>query len=271
MTLFYKGDLFSCNLNRALAFVGSRRASFAGKEAVKSIISDLKNTDITIVSGLAAGIDAISHESAITNNLKTIGVIASGFDYTYPSSSKYLYEEMENGAGAILTEYYPTFEPIKFRFPQRNRIVSGISYGTLVVEAALKSGALITANLTLDQGRELMCIPGLIFNPNTEGIYKLLKNGATLVTESNDILNALNWTLDNTSKSNQQMNLFAQGDETLSEDEKSVLKLLEIEAKGFDTIQFETKFDVDKLLNCLTMLELKGIIKQQEGDRYIKV
>ena len=85
MSLFYKGDLFSCNLDRTLAFVGSRRASFAGKEAVKSIISDLGNTDITIVSGLAAGIDAVSHESAITNNLKTIGVIASGFDFVYPS------------------------------------------------------------------------------------------------------------------------------------------------------------------------------------------
>ena len=93
----------------------------------------------------------------------------------------------------MVSEYYPTFEPMKFRFPQRNRIVSGLSYGTLVAEASLRSGALITANLTLEQGRELMCIPGEISNPNTEGIYKLLKNGATIVTESEDILNALNW------------------------------------------------------------------------------
>ena len=102
---------------------------------------------------------------------------------------------ISNDGGAIISEYYPTFEPLKFRFPQRNRIVSGLSYGTLVVEAALKSGALITANLTLEQGRELLCIPGLITNPNTEGIYKLIKTGATIVTESSDILNALNWTL----------------------------------------------------------------------------
>ena len=98
MTLFYKGDLFSCNLDRTLAFVGSRRASFVGKEAVKSIISDLRGTDLTVVSGLAAGIDTLSHEAAITNNLKTIGVIASGFDFVYPSSSKYLYEKMENAS-----------------------------------------------------------------------------------------------------------------------------------------------------------------------------
>ena len=193
MTLFYKGDLFSCNLDRTVAFVGSRRASFSGKESVNKIISDLANTDICIVSGLAAGIDAASHRSAIDNNLKTIGVIASGFDFVYPSSSRDLYNKMENGCGAVVTEYYPTFEPIKFRFPQRNRIVTGLSYGTVVGEAALKSGALISANLTLEQGREVMCIPGAINNSNTEGIYKLLKDGASMVTKGEDILNVLGW------------------------------------------------------------------------------
>jgi len=268
--LYVRGDLDSCNLEKTIAVVGSRRCSSNGKESLKRIISGLANTDLCIVSGLASGIDTTAHECAIESNLKTIGVIASGFDYIYPTSNKQLYEKIKDSFGAIITEYYPTFEPLKFRFPQRNRIVSGISYGTLVVEAALKSGALITANLTLDQGRELMCIPGLIFNPNTEGIYRLLKNGATLVTESNDILSALNWTLDN-NQNNKQMTLFQTQDENLNEDEKTILKILEIEAKGFDAIQFETKFEVDRLLNSLTMLELKGIIKQQEGDRYIKV
>ena len=146
MTIYYKGDLASCNLERTVAFVGSRRASFNGKESVKKIIRELANTDVCIVSGLAAGIDAASHESAINNNLKTIGVIASGFDFIYPKENKHLYEKIENGSGAVITEYYPTFEPLKFRFPQRNRIVTGLSYGTVVGEAALKSGALISAN-----------------------------------------------------------------------------------------------------------------------------
>ncbi len=159
MTLFYKGNLFACNLDRTVAFVGSRRASYSGKEGVSSIIADLRGTDLTVVSGLAAGIDATAHRSAIENGLKTIGVIASGFNYTYPSTSADLYKQMEEGAGAVVTEYYPTFEPVKFRFPQRNRIVTGLSYGTVVGEAAMKSGALISANLTLEQGRELMCIP----------------------------------------------------------------------------------------------------------------
>ena len=260
MTLFYKGDLFSCNLDRTVAFVGSRRASFAGKEAVKSIISDLRGTDLTVVSGLAAGIDAVSHEAAITNNLKTIGVIASGFDFVYPSSSKYLYEKIENGFGAVVTEYYPTFEPIKFRFPQRNRIVTGLSYGTVVGEAAMKSGALISANLTLEQGRELMCIPGAINNINTEGIYKLLKDGATMVTKGEDILNALSWKIERQALPKIETNL--------GEVEQQIFDILSVEPKGFDEIQILTGLETDVLLIRLTEMELSGLIEQVEGDRY---
>ena len=182
--LFYKGDLKSINFEKTLAVVGSRKTSKYAKDAVHKLLEGFANTDICIVSGLASGVDTAAHVAALDNNLKTIGVIASGFDFTYPAANKDLYKQIENGGGVIFSEYYPTFEPLKFRFPQRNRIVSGLSYGTLVAEASIKSGALITANLTLEQGRELMCIPGLITNPNTEGIYKLLKNGATLVTKS---------------------------------------------------------------------------------------
>jgi DNA processing protein len=259
MTLFCKGDLSNCNLNKTVAFVGSRNASFNGKDSVNRIISDLANTDICIVSGLAAGIDAVSHKSAIENNLKTIGVIASGFDYVYPTGNKYLYEKIENGCGAILTEYYPTFEPIKFRFPQRNRIVTGLSYGTVVGEAALKSGALISANLTLEQGRELMCIPGSINNINTEGVFKLLKDGATMITKGEDILNALGWEVQVQQKETQIK---------LSGNEKIIYDLLSVEPKGFDEIQSGTMIDTDSLLICLTEMELKGLINQTDGDRY---
>ncbi len=260
MVLYYKGDLFSCNLKRTVAFVGSRRASFNGKEGVKKIIDELKGTDICIVSGLAEGIDSTAHKSAIENNLKTIGVIASGLDYTYPSGNKHLYEEIENGYGAVVTEYYPTFEPLKFRFPQRNRIVTGLSYGTVVGEAALKSGALISANLTLEQGRELMCIPGAINNSNTEGVYKLLKDGAGLVTSGQDVLNTLNW------------EIITEKSEISTEDpvEKIIFGIIGVEPKGFDELQIQTNLDTDKLLTVLTMMEVKGLIKQIEGDRYIK-
>lgn len=262
--LYFKGDLFGCNLERTLAVVGSRRATGYAKEALTKIISELCGTDICIVSGLASGIDTTAHISAIDNGLKTLGVIASGFDYTYPAANKDLYRKIENGCGAVLSEYYPTFEPLKFRFPQRNRIVSGLSYGTLVAEASLKSGALITSNLTLEQGRELMCIPGLITNPNTQGIYKLLKNGATLVTCADDVLEALGWEI-----KIEQQTLFDMPD--LNEDEKVIYETLEIEEKSVDELQAFTKLSIDNLLMYLTTMELKGIIKQVDGDRYKRV
>lgn len=265
MVLYYKGDLFSCNLERTVAFVGSRRASTNGKDSIKRIISDFRNTDICIVSGLAEGIDAASHRSAIENNLKTIGVIASGFDFKYPSSNKDLYDKLENGCGAVVTEYYPTFEPIKFRFPLRNRIVTGLSYGTVVGEAALKSGALISANLTLEQGRELMCIPGSINNKNTEGVYKLLKNGATMVTSGEDVLNALNWQIIKNSSSAKDKN-------NTNFEQNHVYKIISdiigIEPLGFDEIQAKTGMNTDELLKTLTIMELEGFIEQTDGDRY---
>ncbi|MBQ8168569.1 DNA-processing protein DprA [bacterium] len=259
--LYYRGSLDICNLEKTLAVVGSRKASYHAKEELDKIISQLAGTDICIVSGLAAGIDTQAHLSALDNNIKTVGVIASGLDFYYPTSNKHLYERIENGNGAVISEYFPTFEPLKFRFPQRNRIVSGLSYGTLVAEASLKSGALITANLTLEQGRELMCMPGLISNPNTEGIYKLLKNGATLITSAEDILNALNWEIK--SSQSQQLEL-----PILNDSELKIFNALEIEEKGVDELASITGLNIEDLLTDLTTMELKGIIKQVSGDRY---
>ena len=270
--LYYRGDFGVCNLNRTLAVIGSRRLSFNGKDSLKKIMKDFVGTDLCIVSGLAAGADTAAHEFALENNLKTIGVIGGGLNNIYPASNKGLYERIINGNGVVMSEYYPTFEPLPFRFPQRNRIVSGLSFGTLVVEAALKSGALITANLTLEQGRELMCIPGLITNPNTAGIYKLLKTGASLVTCGEDVLDAMNWVI------GKQQSLFdtvtdseENGENSgLTIDEKKILYTIEIEPKSFDEIQASTEISTDKLLMALTSLELNGKIEQIKGDRYIK-
>lgn len=261
--IYYKGDLDKCNLNKTLAVVGSRKATSYSKDALSKILSGFYNTDICIVSGLAAGIDTTAHRCALDNNLKTIGVIASGLDFSYPANNRELYREIENGNGAVISEYYPTFEAIKFRFPERNRIVSGLSYGTLVAEASLHSGALITANLTLEQGRELMCMPGLITNPNTQGIYKLLKNGAALVTCADDILEVLRWEIQP-----QQQKLFKNQEYETDETEKLIIEAVEIEDKSADEIQLITKLDINTLLTYLTSMELKGIIKQVDGDRY---
>lgn len=261
VVLYIKGDLRICNLEKTLAVVGSRRASTNAKDVLAKVLAGLRNTDICVVSGLASGIDTCAHHGALSNNLKTIGVIASGFDFVYPAANRELYKKIEEGGGAILSEYFPTFQPLQFRFPHRNRIVSGLSYGTLVAEAAAKSGALITANLCLEQGRELMCIPGLVSNPNTEGIYKLLKNGATMVTDANDILNSLNWEV----KPAQQLKMNLS---EFSQEEKKILNSIEIEPKGFDAISTETGLKADNILVNLTMLEVKGLIKQIEGEKY---
>lgn len=261
MVLYVKGDLKICNLAKTVGVVGSRKASTNAKDILTKIITELRNTDVCVVSGLASGIDTTAHNAALTNNLKTIGVIASGFDFVYPSSNRELYKKIEEGAGAIVSEYFPTFQPLQFRFPQRNRIVSGLSYGTLVAEAAIKSGALITANLCLEQGRELMCIPGLVSNPNTEGIYKLLKQGATMVTCAADILNAMGWEIKPAKQLKIELNSF-------SADEKKVLDSIEVEPKGFDKIAAETCICANELLVCLTNLELSGAIKQIEGEKY---
>ena len=269
--LYYKGDLSICNLDRTLAVIGSRRLSYNGKDSLKQVMKDFYNTDICIVSGLAAGADTAAHEFALENNLRTIGVIGGGLNHVYPASNKSLYAKIINGNGVVMSEYYPTFEPLPFRFPQRNRIVSGLSYGTLVVEAALKSGALITANLTLEQGRELMCIPGLITNINTEGIYKLLKTGSTLVTCGEDVLESMNWV------KNKQQTLFDVTDieengenSDLTIDEKKILYTIDIEPKSFDEIQNLTGISTDELLMALTNLEINGVIEQSLGDRYKK-
>lgn len=267
MTLFIMGDLDRCNLDRTLAVVGSRKASESAKEILSRIIRDFRGTDICVVSGLAAGIDSVAHRAAIENNISTIAVIGSGFDYLYPSSNKKLFEEIKNKSGAIISEYWPTFEPLAWRFPHRNRIVSGLSKGTLVAEAAIKSGALITANLCLEQGRELMCIPGLLSNPNTEGIYKLLKDGAALVTETQDIMNILNWQMETKKQSSSTKS----NELSFSDDEKLVFDCISRDSLCFDDIILKTNLNIADLMVILTKLEIRGLIKQTDGERYISL
>lgn len=256
--LYYKGEFNPEIFENTLAIVGSRRASEGAKAALGKIIKDMANSNATIVSGLAYGIDATAHKSAIEAGLKTIGVIASGLEHTYPSSNRGLYHQIENGNGLIVTEFPPKVPPMVHHFPLRNRIVTGLSYGTLVAEAALKSGALISGNLTLEQNRELMCMPGLISNPNTEGIYKLLKNGAALITSAEDIFENLNWNFENFKE-----------EIKLNDVEKIVFDIISLEEVSVEKIQQQCGFDVSKLMITLTGLELRGLIKQTNGRYFI--
>ena len=259
LMLYYKGEFEGINFDRTVAFVGSRKASAYAKETVLNIISEFKGLDIAIVSGLAEGIDAKSHQAALQNNIKTIGVIGSGFKFQYPSVNKHLYDEIENGGGIIFSEYPYEMPPMPYQFPLRNRIVTGISYGTVVAEARIKSGAMISAKLTLEQGRELMCIPGLISNPNTEGIYHLLKNGAAMVTGAEDILDALNWNIQTEKKDTPDLN----------EEEKRIYEEISIEAKNMEDLAAVLNISINDLMVNLTSMELKGLIKQSGGSYFI--
>ncbi len=269
MTLFYKGDLARCNFDRTLAVVGSRKASEAAKTVLTKIISEFKGTDICIVSGLALGIDTCAHRAAVNNEISTIGVIASGFDFIYPSQNKDLYKKIEDSSGVIFSEYWPTFQPMQWRFPHRNRIVTGLSKGTLVAEAAIKSGALISANLCLEQNRELMCMPGLLTNPNTEGIYKLIKNGAAVVTRAQDILDTLEWQIEVNQNTPQNQGTIESLN--LTEQEEKIFKLVATEAKTIDELSLQTNYDFADLTMLLTTLEIKGCIKMTDGGKYMSV
>ena len=260
LMLYYKGDFNNVNFDKTVAFVGSRRASTYAKEILGKIVSEFKGLDITIVSGLAEGIDAKSHSSALEYSLKTIGVIGSGFKFQYPSTNKKLYEEIEAGGGIIFSEYPYEMPPMPHQFPQRNRIVTGLSFGTVVGEARMKSGAMISGKLTLEQGRELMCIPGLISNPNTEGVYHLLKNGASMVTTAADILDALGWDIqvENPEK------------EKLKGVEKQIYEAISTEARTMEELALVLNIDINDLMVNLTSMELKGLIKQSAGSYFIR-
>lgn len=265
IVLFIKGSLNNFNQEKSLAVVGSRKASHYIKEVLKKIITDLKGQNITIVSGMAVGVDACAHQAALDNNLNTIAVIGSGFDNIYPKNNRDLYNNIINSGGAVISEYFPDKKATPMTFPRRNRIICGLSQGTLVGEAGLKSGALITAKLCLDQDRELMCIPGMVTNPNTEGSYKLIKEGAAVVTQAQDIFNQLNWT--------QEMNFSAKNKNITSEffgNEEKIYNFLDLEPKSFDNILEEINISIDELMMALTSLELEGVIKQLPGQQFVK-
>lgn len=268
IALFIKGSFKMIDPEKCLAIVGSRRASNYIQQVIKKIVLDLKGTDITIVSGGAVGVDSCAHNAAVEANLPTIAVLASGFDHIYPSSNKQLFKNIIEKNGAIITEYFPDTPPLPMRFPRRNRIISGLSQGTLVAEAGLKSGALITANMCLEQNRELMCIPGLVTNPNTDGINKLINEGASVVSKAENILEKLGW-----SDCKININFNKNNNIKLLDNEKKIYDILTLsggEQLSFDKLVEDSKLSVDELMTTLTTMELNGIITQLPGQNFVK-
>jgi DNA processing protein len=185
--LFAKGNLSLLENEPKLAVVGSRQATQYGKNAIRLIFPGLIDKGVLIVSGLAKGIDALAHEYAIKNGGYTIGVIAGGLYHIYPKENMSLALEMMK-TQLILSEYPPDTKPLRWHFPARNRIISGLSNGTFIIEAKRKSGSLITANYAVNEGRDVFSLPGSIFNPYSIGANELIQQGAKLITRAEDIL-----------------------------------------------------------------------------------
>lgn len=192
--LFYQGNigLFSEKKYYALAIVGSRRHTAYGEKIISNIIPALVNQKIVIVSGLALGIDTLAHQATLLHSGKTIGVLGSGLDEKniYPQANRGLIKKIIENNGLIISEFPPRTPPLKGNFPRRNRIISGLCQATLVIEADIKSGSLITANFALEQNREVLAVPGNIYSDYSRGTNELLKVGAKLVTSPNDVLEA---------------------------------------------------------------------------------
>ena len=243
-----------------LAIVGSRKASPSGLKTAEVFSRCLSNQGLTITSGMALGIDGAAHHGALLNQKPTIAVVATGLDIVYPSRHRALAEQIRE-YGAIISEFPLGTKPQAGHFPRRNRIISGLSQGVLVVEAEIKSGSLITAHCAVEENRDVFAIPGSIQNPGSCGCNQLIKQGAVLVTSPEDVLTELNSSLDwlaTPSLSSAKNVDLAQ--ESLKQDEQSLLDYLDWDAVTLDEIIRRSQLPVEKITPILISLELKGWI-----------
>ncbi len=248
-----------------LAVVGTRKATPYGRQACEKIIRELaEKSDVEIVSGLAQGIDAEAHRAALKSGTTTIGVLGSGLDRAsfFPYENWNMAEEMVAKGGAVISEYPPGSPALKHHFPARNRIISGLAKAVLVVEAPERSGALITANFALEQGRDVFAVPGQMFSANAVGANRLIQQGAKLIASADDIIDELG--LPRRSLES-KIETFLTG-----EKEKTILEILSDPA-SVDDIKSKTAFSTPEIMTCISMLELKGFIRPMGQNRFQKI
>jgi DNA processing protein len=245
----------------AVAVVGTRRASAYGKTVTLRLTGDLAANHVTIVSGLARGIDGEAHRAALKAGGRTIAVLGCGLDLIYPPEHRQLARDILKN-GAIVSEYSLGTRPEASNFPPRNRIISGLSLGVLVVEAGLKSGALITADFAADQGREVFAVPGNLYARSSVGTNRLIQDGAKLVLGAEDILEELNLML-----VAQQNEVRAVVPET--ETEALLLQYLSLEPKHVDDISLQAGLPIADVTSNLALMELKGMVRQAGGMNYV--
>ena len=261
--LYYRGD-FKNDPRPHVAIVGTRKATLVGLQLAKKFAKELSARGVVIVSGLAMGIDTAAHEGALEANGKTIAVLGNGLDWIYPKQNEKMGNRILETGGAILSEYPSGAESLPNHFLERNRIVSGLCLGIVVIEAPTQSGSLNTASHALEQNREVFVVPGPLNNENYMGSHALLRAGARLVTKPEEILEDLNLAPD----SDKQQNLFV-NNPGLNENQKTLLTALQKagEPVSVDKIQELTKLDVSAINRNLTFLLIQSIVKE-EGGRY---
>ena len=259
LKLYYKGNLDLLKEERLIAVVGTRNPSSYGKLCCEYMVKKMSRANITIVSGFAKGIDSIAHKTSLLTDGKTIAVIASGLDIVYPASNLSLYREIEE-KGLILSEYEAGVKPFKGNFPQRNRIIAGLSKGTIVVESKNRGGSLITADLALEFNRDVYAVPGDVFSEYSRGCNNLIRDSrAKSLSNINELLEDYSWEVEEKSDSNKY-----------TKNQILILNCLSSE-KNLDSILLETKIKETEILAELMTLEIMGVIKSIAGGRYKKI
>lgn len=263
--LYFRGSINYAE-KKCFAIVGSRLATEYGKNVARKIAEDLVARGFVVVSGMARGIDSAAHNGALNAGGKTIAVLGSGLNVIYPRENRQMYAQILDN-GLVMSEFTPDKAPEPGNFPQRNRIISGLSRGVIVVEAKTRSGALITADFALEQGRDVFAIPGPIFSKNSEGTHNLIKQGAKLVTGIDDILNE--YYDINTNESPGE--LFQDKLMLLDRNESLIIQYMGYEACHFDELLKKTSLEIGLLSTLMLKLEFEGIVKGLPGNYYVRI
>ncbi len=248
-----------------VAIVGSRNTTQYGRRVAQSLAKDLSANDLTIVSGLARGIDTVAHKEVVTGGGKTIAVLGSGVDIIYPAENRDLADAITKN-GTIISEFPLGTKPDPGNFPQRNRIISGLSHGTIVVEAGDRSGAMLTALNSIDQNREVFAVPGRIYDKQSVGCLRLIRHGAVPVENAEQIIEHIQHRLFKPRKAKQTKIRF-----DITEEEKQILNILDNDPKHIDELTRISSVEITQLLTILLQLELKGAIKQIGGKQFIRI
>jgi DNA processing protein len=267
IVLYVWGELTDRD-QHAIGVIGSRRTTHYGTECAKKLSYQLAYAGLTVISGLARGIDTAAHQGALAAKGRTIAVIGSGLSKLYPPENAALAEKIANGNGAVVSEFSMEIEPDRQTFPMRNRIISGWSHGILVVEAGLNSGALITASQAIEQGRNVYAVPGHINAPTAMGSNRLIQQGAKLVMEASDILDDLSILLPEAKPSAEAV---VRPLPEMSDNERKVYDAIEANETSIDDISTRSDLPSGSVSSILLGLELKRLVKQLPGKYFVKL